>query len=77
MFILVLPPSLLMLTYSSSSSVVLMTLAARLINDSGDEKSTLNFIHDYLESRQMILKNIPVSESFSLLPSLPLLVALG
>ena len=57
------------------SSIVLMTVSAKLINDSGDEKSTLSLIHDYLESRQTLLKTIPVGDS-SLLPSLLLSVAL-
>ena len=38
-----------------------MTVSEKLIIDTGEEKATLTFIHDYLESRQALLKTIPVS----------------
>lgn len=38
-----------------------MTVSKKLISDNGDEKTTLTLIQDYLESRQTLLKTIPVS----------------
>jgi hypothetical protein len=38
-----------------------MTVSEKIINDSGEDKAALTFIHDYLESRQTLLKTIPVS----------------
>jgi hypothetical protein len=43
------------------SSIMLMTLSNKLISETGDEKPILTFIYDYLESRQVLLKTIPVS----------------
>jgi neurofibromin 1 len=37
-----------------------MTVAERLITMTNDEKRTLSFIHDYMESRLTLLKNIEV-----------------
>ena len=38
-----------------------MTVSEKLITDSGGDKTTVAFIHDYLESRQTLLRTIPVS----------------
>lgn len=38
-----------------------MTVSEKLINSNQDEIGTLNFIHDYLESRTSLLKSIRVS----------------
>jgi hypothetical protein len=38
-----------------------MTVSEKLINSNQDEIATLNFIHDYLESRTSLLKSIRVS----------------
>ena len=42
-------------------SLVLATMSDKLITNNDDEKSTLNFIHEYLESRVVLLKSIKVS----------------
>lgn len=41
-----------------STSIVLMTVADKLVTMDSDQKSTLNFIHDYMESRLTLLKEI-------------------
>jgi len=42
---------------------VLITVCEKLINLSEDEKPTLSFIHDYLESRLALLRTVAVSDS--------------
>lgn len=40
-----------------------MTVTDKLIHLTGNEKETLTFIRDYMESRLVLLKSIPVSLS--------------
>lgn len=40
---------------------MLITVSEKLIDLSGDEKSILAFIRDYLEARLVLLKDMPVS----------------
>lgn len=47
------------INFWKSTSIVFITVAKKLIAATEDEKSTLNFIHDFLESRIMLLKTIP------------------
>lgn len=60
------PPSL---TYLFNSSTVFIAMSKRLIIDTDYERSTLAFIHDYLESRIKLLRTIPVSITFNFLVS--------
>lgn len=47
-----------------NSSIVLITVCEKLITIRDDEKQTLNFIHDYLESRLALLRTVKVSNFF-------------
>jgi len=47
-----------------NSSIVLITVCEKLITIRDDEKQTLNFIHDYLESRLALLRTVNVSNFF-------------
>lgn len=51
----------MMLTVPNDRSIILITVAEKLITMDNDEKGTLAFIHDYLESRLTLLKDIDVS----------------
>ncbi len=44
-------------------SIILITASEKLITMGTDEKGTLRFVHDYMESRLSLLKSIEVSIS--------------
>ena len=54
------------------SSIILLTVSGKLISMVDDEKPTLTFIRDYLESRIALLKSIEVSNMSTILTSFPL-----
>jgi len=54
------------------SSIILLTVSGKLINMVDDEKPTLTFIRDYLESRVALLKSIEVSNMSTILAPIPL-----